>query len=502
MAQETRIAPLELNNDASKIMMDLGDNLSKQNIQRSQLAAERAKMMYEMEKERQNKLFEVQKESSGYITSLKLSPEEYDKAIGLMNVYVKDAIKNKTSDYNSLQSNIYKGLQKINMHGAKLASLDTQVEDFYSRLSNEDKLNFDKKALLEDVKRSGLYGEVDGQLVQKSTEEINTDQSYVTNIMSGSGAAKYWNGAAGLDELNKMFKDDTRSVSESAKVRDQNGLVRTINDKSVKFNKLFQRQDDDGNVIVNVDANGMLAYDSYSQLISNPKINKAFDGMAEKFVKDYNSIKPSQRAAFLKVNGLETDDVTKDTMLPARLEPETMTDFGNVYETLKRSFATNYIQRNLGNTENTVKGTQIVTNNIGSNQPAIPSDAKPYHPTTIQFALENGDTNFIGAPTSINVAGKSLNVVDVTSTYSGYDAYKLEGIGKKAYESIMYDKTNNKVYVRSSASGQYRPMDIKKLTNDIISTNEFGYKVDPKTFRSYEKPKNTNGSWADRQNKP
>lgn len=364
MAQETNIKPIELNNDTTKIIMDLGDSLQKAKAQKAQLALDKQKMLMDSQKEYQNKMFQLANDIPVRVKGL--TPEFQDEAMGSM-VKILSENMNKI-DPISMNTKITQGLQMFTDLSNKSNAVTAQVENYTKALPSGDQSNFAKNRLVEDVNKLALYKEVDGKLVRKSPEEIDENVDYVSKVLNGPDGWKYWNGAAGMETLQKVIKDGEK-VTEKAKVTDQNGLVRTLEGTTVKYNPLFQRVNPStGNVELKTDKTGNLDEGTYQQIITDPKVNASFSRMAKSFVDNYNSIKPSEREAFLKQSGMDMSDVTEGTTLPARID-ENSPLFATTFNNLKKAFATDFVARNIGRTEEDIQSKTIIQNNVsGSNQ--------------------------------------------------------------------------------------------------------------------------------------
>lgn len=364
MAQETNIRPIELNNDTTKIIMDLGDSFQKDRIQKAQLAADKKKMLYEAQRDYQNKMFQATSEIPAMVKGID-SKFQADAMADLVKVSSQNMNK---IDPLTMKQKMNETIQYYTALGNKSTAVTSQIENYTKALSANDRSNFAEARLKDDVTKMALYKEVDGKLILKKPEEINENEDYVTKVLNGPDGWKYWNGAAGMETLQKVIKDGEK-VTEKAKVTDQNGLVRTLEGTTVKYNPLFQRPNPKtGKVELKTDETGNLDEGTYQQIITDPKVNASFSRMAKTFVDNYNSIKPEDRAAFLKQSGMDVSDVTSGTTLPASIDEKSPL-YATTFNNLKKAFATDFVARNIGKAEEEVQSKTIIQNNVsGGNQ--------------------------------------------------------------------------------------------------------------------------------------
>lgn len=364
MAQETNIRPIELNNDTTKIIMDLGDSLQKNRLQKAQLAADKQKLMYEAQKDYQNKMFQTTSEIPAMVKGI----DEKFQADAMAQLVKVSSENMGKIDPITMKQKMNEAVTYYTGLGNKSKAIASQVENYTKALPAGDQSNFATNRLIEDVNKMALYKEVDGKLILKKPEEINENEDYVAKVLNGPDGWKYWNGAAGMETLQKVIKDGEK-VTEKAKVTDQKGLVRTLEGTTVKYNPLFQRQNPTtGKVELKTDETGNLDEGTYQQIITDPKVNASFSRMAKTFVDNYNSIKPEDRAAFLKQSGMDVSDVTSGTTLPASIDEKSPL-YAATFDTLKRAFATDFVARNIGKSEEETQSKTIIQNNVsGGNQ--------------------------------------------------------------------------------------------------------------------------------------
>lgn len=465
MAQETRVAPIQLNDDASKILMNLGDTLSKQNMQQAQLEGERAKYKQQVERQNNSDINEYTEHFQKNVSDLKPNPKEADSALKLMQLQAALALKHKMSpaDLRSKMDDVFRVLStSTNTKNAVATQASTLVKE------NKD---VDESRLTQHI-QDNVYGTADKKPVDPSTTNYALD---AVNPSKNKLFYKLYNPDAALDTTKKFVQDGKDKQTFTSEFGGQIGLVRTMKGDKISIDPTYYTVTSKGPQMI-TDEHGLLGTRPYQELIANTSANAYLSQRADDFVSHWNdtNLTNAQRMKWMKDNGITEEELRLDAKGGGKIidpsNPET-------FETIKRAFATDFVQRHSPITVNGKEVTTIVNNNGGNGQNQVDNDSLPVHPwDRIQEVLK-GNKEYIKSSGKAN-NGKITN--DVTDQFSAFKIADDDEGNPVLPDKVTTNSGRFHIYLNGKEmKSSYSP----ETFNDLINARTPGV--------NYAKPKNT-----------
>jgi hypothetical protein len=328
MAQETRIAPLTLNDDAAKIWMDLGDSVQKQRQQQAQLNYENNKLLSERQREQQRRLDESNKETNHSLSTLEVSPEEMNNALAAVAKTVAKARLGGMSVDDAMAFN-QQTLNQITYAANTRKAINAQAE-----AALKDNPSLDKGALLNTLTSQFLTQH------PRNLDVNNND--YAQQVLGAPDSYRLFNKDKATTAYTGFIAKPSGPIAEeSEKTVDQNGAWRTNESVRWKFDPRWYKQDGKGNVVLKSDADGLLDPQAYNDIISNKSNDAALTYKAQQFIEHYNAARPSDKERWMKENGINLNEISKGTFAPPTIDQNS-----GVVDNLKRAFATHDVLAN------------------------------------------------------------------------------------------------------------------------------------------------------------
>lgn len=469
MAQETRINPIQLNDNAQKIIMDLGDTFEKQGLQRQQMKMKMQEQAYERKKQYENQYNELQKWYYDKASSLKASPEEINKALELGRNALSEAHL-KGTDINQMMNTAQGFLGNLKYAAGVRDVVDAQVDG-----AAKQNPEVNQEALRMYLEKNVLAG--------KDPKSIDVQTNHAQSAIYDP---RNWN----LFDYKKSLEGYTTQIKkgpqteESEKTVDQNGVWRTNDSKKVKFNPQFFEQDGKGGFRMKTDTDGLFAIKDYNSFVSNPANNAVLQNKANQFIGHFNAAPTGTKLRTLKEWGVPIDDVAvKDSTFPTQINKETLGDnYDQVVDNIKRAMLTHDI-KSMSPTLKTESQGNIqtkITVNTGANAPepkdVIPAINKTIEGFTVRKAADGKDIKKgaveVGAPINkIKSAAAQSAIIKLTNDIAG------KGDTKYNVEDLVIKSIGNDTYgIYDFATGKQ----LTTLTSDdinIAANSDLGMKV-------------------------
>jgi len=409
MAQETRVAPITLNDDASKIYMDLGDNIQKQNMQQKQLDVENAKMAEARRKELSDKQFEASKALSGEMyTTVKNNTARDEYMPGILKGITEARLKG--IDGNTIYSTFQPQIQAAASYGNKLDALDKQADDYIKSLPEADRKNLNVAQFKTMFLGKALYkADANGKPIKKLPNEIDDTTDYVSSVLSDPNAHTLTRYGAGQEAAATLIKESP-STTTNATVTEQNGIKRNTVVKDVQYKPSYQRVNKlTGQPELDTDVNGIIKESVSKPMLGNAFISNDTKRDAIAFANHYNDAWAHDDGKTLKTL---MGEMPKGFSLPEKID---INDAG-VMSQLQRIMLTHTLT-NLGGGTSKNKESSINVYPPSSANPPDTShfpDNPMYTVDYIQSQNKNGNNDVTGQLGAFNVlkSGKEFIPAD------------------------------------------------------------------------------------------
>lgn len=404
MAQETRVSPIQLNDTGAKILMDLGDSIQKQKIQDKQLQYEQSKLDAANRKEREKSIHDFTQSSIKTVSELKADPEQTKVLVDHMLEQSALALGGGLSE-NELRYKINQGIGVL-------------------KFSNDTKNAVHDQAVAvlktnPDVSESALTSKLQTTVYKQDPKTINVSTNdYAQAAIQAPDGWKLFDPSKAQATTLKILTDNKDKQTYSSETGGQVGLVRTVKGDKVSFDPTFYELDGKGGVKMLTNEHGLLADKPYQELTTNVSANAYLSHRAQQFIDHYNSAGAEEREKWMKANGITEDELLNAGKATKTLDPNNP----EVFETLKRAFATDAVQRHSPISVNGKDVSTIVTtNNYGNpNGYVPPTDPGFTAPVDRAKAITNLDKRFLGEKTK---SGNGYDIYDVTSQFKNLPIY-------------------------------------------------------------------------------
>lgn len=476
MAQETRVAPIQLNDTNTKILMDLGDSMQKQNMQQKQLDYENRKLGYEQAKEQQKAALQHINQTQEKIVSIGAKPEDTNAALQIIKDETSKVLNSKNVDYTGIYGRVNQGLQTLVQSNGIKNGVDKQADEA-AKANPDINLNQLKTHLSSTVYPNGVGG-IDinnNNYAAKALDPTSNPQFYKLYDPTKSQATTL-----------KMLTDNKDKQTYSSETGGQVGLVRTVKGDKVSFDPTFYQLDGKGGVKMLTDGHGMLSDKPYQELTANSSANAYLSQRAQQFIDHYNAAGASERAKWMTDNGITEDELLSSGQATKTLDPNNPA----IFETLKRAFATDAVQRHSPVSVNGKDVTTVVNNNGGNGQNQVDNENLPVHPWDRIQEIVKGNKDFIKESYT---AKNDKTSHDVTDQFAAFKIADDDANDPTLPDKVLFNNGRFHVYLKGrEMAHSYSPA----AFNDLINTRTPGV--------NYQKPKNTfkkithsNGSTSD-----
>lgn len=453
MAQETRVAPIELNNDASKIMMDLGDSIAKQGMQRDQLDFERRKQQAALLKDQQKNIDDLEEKAATQVTSLTVTPEQMNSALTMIKDNASKARLNGMS-VNDLRESLRLTVNNMLMYSNTRKTLDGQVQNV---LTNDP-----------DINPSELRKQLQPLTVNdpKSLDIVNND--YAQQIVDSKYGWRVYDSSKSQATTIKLISADKGKQVEAIKSGTQVGNVRLTEGSKVQYDPKFYTKGDDGIPKLRTDENGIIEQSVFDNMVVNKSVNAHLEYKVDKIKNDYKDLSDKDKEAFWLNIGLDAND----------LKGKIPKQFGEAeHDIIKRSVATTLIKENSPVSIQSSDGKTIVVNNSYLNNQNN-DDPRFAAPITRLKKIVELDPRYVS---SSKPSVKGYNTYDITTHFKGLNIFKNTSTGKVyGPVEVQYNAGGEgqspEIYVREKKGKPFKSYTVQQFTDLLVpKTDGAGY---------------------------
>jgi hypothetical protein len=470
MAQETRVNPIQFDNTASQIMMNMAASFNRRDTggddkekERLRVEQEEQRRLAQQNKELLNSLFDPSKLQATTRSS------KVKDIVANTNAVLRGGLKGGTTAEVAEQA--LQALLDLQSGDAKYSGIVKSIEDREKSLTDDEKRGLNIGEAKQVALRNALKKQdAKGNWVPKPFEELDDQQDYLGSLINSPDGLKFANLSVGFDDLTKEVTEAPKST-ETKSIKVQRG--RTINSESMKvtWSPKFQYYDDKAEEIkLRTDSSGLIEDDVYKELTAKPSINRTLTSRAMTFINDYNTADAAGKALMATKAGLPTGSTMPPLLDPA--DPKTI-------EGVKKSFLTKTISNQIGRVEADQKQNIVlpapVINNYNNWTNTDPTNTAPNDRIT---GILNLDTRFLGAASK---SGKGDIIYDVTDQFNNLPLFKTRSGVPYGPKEVQYNTVTKQFFVRERDGQGLKTYDAQSWRDVIVpATSGTGYNPKPK----------------------
>ncbi len=469
MAQETRVNPIQFDNTASQILMNMANSIDRFKERDKALAAEKERERIRIEAEEQKRLYQQNKELlSSMFDPSKLRAETraamVDDILTNTTAVLKGGMKGGTDA--QVADNALKQLMNIAAGDAKYGAILKNIDEREKSLTDDEKKGYNiGEAKQVAIRNAFKKQDAKGNWVPKSNEELDDSQDYLGTLINSPEGLKFANLSTGYNTLTEKITKAPKST-ETLSLKVQRGLKRTSESQKVSFTPKYQRYDDKNEeIVLNTDKNGFLVDEVYKDDVSDPSVNRMLTSRAVGFINDYNTADDKGKAAMAAKAGLPST-----ISLPKILDPAD----GAVLENIKKAFHTQTVSNQIGKVESESKQDIIFQPRITDPNATDPTNAAPNDRIT---SIISRDPNYLGTATT---TGQGNTMYDVTGQFNNLPLFKNRK-GSYGPVEVKYNEGTRQFFVREKAGQPLKTYDIQSWRDIVVpATSGTGYNPKPK----------------------
>jgi hypothetical protein len=469
MAQETRVNPIQLDNTASQIMMNMANSIDNTNYRNRALEAEKEKERMRIEAEEQKRIAQQNRETlNSLFDPTKLREET-------RAVMVKDILANTTAVLRGgvkggttpeVAEQAMQALLNISAGDAKYANILKNIDEREKSMTDDEKKGFNiGEAKQVAIRNAFKKQDAKGNWVPKPIEELDDTQDYLGTLINSPDGLKFANLSVGYNELTENIKK-APTATETFNIKTQRGREIKTEAQTITYSPEYQVYDPKTQQIkLNTDENGLISDSIYKKETSNPSINRMLISRAQNFVEDFNTADDKGKVAMAAKAGIPAG-----AKLPAVLDKQDP----KVLEVIKKSFLTETISNQIGKKESEKKQDIILpppTNNYYNNDP---TNAAPNDRITSIISL---DSRYLGP--AVKTKGGNM-MYNVTEQFNNLPLFKSRR-GSYGPAEVQYNSGTQQFFVRESEGAPLEAYDIQSWRDIVIPrTSGTGYNPKPK----------------------
>ena len=469
MAQETRVNPIQFDNTASQIMMNMANSIDRSKERDRALAAEKERERMRIEAEEQKRLYQQNKEVlSSMFDPSKLRAETraamVDDILTNTTDFLKGGMKGGTDA--QVADNALKQLMNITAGDAKYANILKNIDEREKSLTDDERKGYNiGEAKQVAIRNAFKKQDAKGNWVPKSNDELDDSQDYLGSLINSPEGLRFANISTGYNDLTEQITKAPKST-ETLSLKVQRGLKRTSESQKVSFSPKYQTYDSANEEIkLKTDKNGFLEDEVYREDVSKPSINRMLTSRAVSFINDYNTADDKGKAAMAAKAGLPPT-----IALPKVLDPAD----GAILENIKKAFHTQTVANQIGKVESEAKQDIIFQPRITDPNATDPTNAAPNDRITSIISL---DTNFLGTGKK---TGQGNMMYDVTEQFNNLPLFKTTR-GTYGPAEVQYNSGTRQFFVREKKGQPLKTYDIQSWRDVIVpATSGTGYNPKPK----------------------
>ena len=469
MAQETRVNPIQLDNTASQIMMNMANSIDNTNYRNRALEAEKEKERMRIEAEEQKRIVQQNRETlNSLFDPTKLRAETragmVKDILANTTAVLRGGVKGGTTPEVAEQA--MQALLNISAGDAKYANILKNIDEREKSLTEDEKKGFNiGEAKQVAIRNAFKKQDAKGNWIPKSNEELDDTQDYLGTLINSPDGLKFANISVGYDALTEDIKNAPKST-ETVSLKVQRGNKRTSETQKVTYSPEYQVYDEKNEEIkLRTDANGLIDDAIYKKETSKPSINRMLTSRSVSFVNDYNTADAAGKTAMAAKAGIPAN-----ASLPAVLDPADP----KVLETIKKSFLTQTISNQIGKVESEQKQDIIFQPRIGDVNSTDPTNAAPNDRITSVISL---DSRFLGP--AVKTKGGNM-MYNVTEQFNNLPLFKNRR-GSYGPAEVQYNSGTQQFFVRESEGEPLKAYDIQSWRDIVVpATSGTGYNSKPK----------------------